>query len=257
MRSFYVNLRFTKYHLNLNLLSMRYIYLITIFLSLGITSSFAQRDGSYLPSKRNFKMKYVNYDHKDRHTFTEVWQLVSKSKIEKDSFSYNIESEITTKKQNTFYQNFQFITKDSMFYIGAERYLDPIKLDSYQKMVVKIKADSVILPLNPNIGQILPEAICEASILRGTGSVLMSMNVLLVNRRVDAIEDIKTPAGTFTCFKICSDKICYSGISKNRSQLIEWYSINTGLVRMEAYNRKGKLISYKVLESFAEDFFIP
>ena len=236
---------------------MRSFYLILIFLVLAVSTCFAQRAGSYLPSKRNFKMKYVQYDNKDRYQFSEVWQLVSKTKRNGHSISYNMESEITTKKQNTFYQHFQFITKDSLFFIGAERYLDPIKLDSYQKMVVKINADSVIIPLTLKVGQILPEACCEANILRGTGSVLMSMNVLLVNRRVDAIEEVRTPAGTYTCYKICSDKICYSGISKNRTKLIEWYSTNTGLVRMEEYHRKGKLISYKVLESLAEDFFIP
>ncbi|WP_421919339.1 hypothetical protein [Marinifilum sp.] len=221
------------------------------------TLCFGQRDHSYMPSKRNFKIKYVNYDHKNRKTYTAIWQLAGKTKDAYGKIRYNIESEITTIKQNTFYQYFHFTSKDSNFYIGAERYLDPIKLDSYQNMVVKIDADSVALPLNPIKDQLLPEATCQADILRGTGSVLMSMTVLLVNRRVEGIENIETPAGKFNCYRISSDKITFSGISKTKTRLIEWYAINVGLIRMEEYHKKGKLLSYKQIESIAEDFFIP
>jgi hypothetical protein len=141
--------------------------------------------------------------------------------------------------------------------VGSARYLDPIKLDSYQKMVVKISADSVAIPIRPKRGQMLPQASCKASILRGTGSILMSMNVILMNRKVDGIEKLTTPAGTFTCFKISSEKLTYGGISKNKTKIYEWYAINVGLIRMEEYSSKRKLISYKVLESIAEDFCLP
>lgn len=234
---------------------MRIFYTIFILLSFSF-SSFGQRDNTYLPSKRNFRIKYVSYDSKDRREYSEIWQLVGKSKSN-GLIQYNIESEITTRKQNTFYQYFRLVTKDSIFFIGSERYLDPKKLDSYQKMVIKISSDSVAIPVRPKIGQMLPEASCEASILRGTGSVLMSMNVLLINRKIDAMENISTPAGNFNCFKISTDKITYGGINKSKTKIFEWYAINVGLVRMEEYQSKGKLISYKVLESLAEDFFLP
>jgi len=218
--------------------------------------AFAQRDCSYMPSKRNFKIKYETYDHKNRKEFSEVWKLVGKEKHE-NFIKYNIESEITTRNQQTIYQYFHLSTRDSNFYIGAIRYLDPIQLDSYQKMVIKVLSDSVIIPIKPKISQILPEATCSAKIMRGTGSVLMSMNVLLINRKVDGIDTIDTAAGRFKSFRISSEKISYSGISIKKTKLLEWYAINVGLVRMEEYHKNGNLISYKVLESLAEDFFIP
>ena len=234
---------------------MRIFYTTLLLFSISL-SSFGQRDNTYLPSKRNFRIKYISYDSKDRRQYSEVWQLVGKSKLD-GLIQYNIESEITTRKQNTFYQYFRMVSNDSTFFVGSERYMNPIKLDSYQKMVIKISSDSVAIPIRPTVGQILPESGCEASILRGTGSVLMSMNVLLINRKVDAIENIRTPAGNFNCFKISSDKITYGGISKNKTKIFEWYAINVGLVRMEEYHPNGKLISYKILESLAEDFLLP
>lgn len=234
---------------------MRIFYLFLLLFSICF-SSFGQRDNTYLPSKRNFKIKYVSYDSKNRKEYSEVWQLVGKSKTDK-YIQYNIESEITTRKHNTFYQYFRVVSNDSIFFIGSERYLDPIKLDSYQKMVVKITADSVVIPIRPKPGQMLPQANCEANILRGTGSILMSMKVLLMNRKVDGIEKITTPAGTFSCFKISSEKLVYGGILKSKTKIYEWYAINVGLIRMEEYSNKKKLISYKVLESIAEDFFLP
>ncbi|RUT79022.1 hypothetical protein DLK05_05960 [Ancylomarina longa] len=209
-----------------------------------------------MPSRRNFKVKYTTYDHNNRKEFSEIWKLVGKVKYTK-SIKYNIESEITTKDQKTIYQYFHLSTQDSNFYIGAVRYLDPIQLDSYQKMVIKVLADSVNIPIRPKMGQMLPEATCSAKIMRGTGSVLMSMNVILINRKVDGTEIVETPAGKFKCFKISSEKISYSGMSIKKTKIMEWYAINVGLVRMEEYHKNGKLISYKVLESLVEDFFIP
>ncbi|PKQ60343.1 hypothetical protein BZG02_19735 [Labilibaculum filiforme] len=234
---------------------MRIFYTILLLFSIAF-SSFGQRENTYLPSKRNFRIKYVSYDSKDRKQYSEVWQLVGKSKSD-GLIQYNIESEITTKKHSIFYQYFRLVSNDSIFFIGSERYMDPIKLDSYQRMVIKISSDSVAIPIKPKIGQMLPESCCEASILRGTGSVLMSMTVLLVNRKVDAVETIKTPAGSFTCFKISSEKLTFGGISKSKTKLFEWYAVNVGLVRMEERHLKGKIISYKVLESLAEDFLLP
>ncbi|MDM8158729.1 hypothetical protein QUH73_02750 [Labilibaculum sp. K2S] len=234
---------------------MRIFYTTLLLFSISL-SSFGQRDNTYLPSKRNFRIKYISYDSKDRRQYSEVWQLVGKSKLD-GLIQYNIESEITTRKKNTFYQYFRLVSNDSTFFVGSERYMDPIKLDSYQKMVIKISSDSVVIPIKPTVGQMLPESGCEASILRGTGSVLMSMNVLLINRKVDAIENIRTLAGNFNCFKISTDKITYGGISKNKTKVFEWYAINVGLVRMEEHHPNGKLISYKILESLAEDFLLP
>lgn len=236
---------------------MKILYSSILLILLSSALAFGQRDYSYVPSKRNFKAKYVTYDHKNRELYTEIWQLSSKTKDKHGSLKFNIESEITTAKQNTFYQYFHFTNKDSIFFMGSEQYLDPIKLDSYQKMVVKINADSVMLPLKPKIGQILPEATCQANILRGTGSILMSMNVLLINRKVDGKENIETPAGKFNCYRISTEKICFSGISKSKTKIIEWYAINVGLVRMEEHHKNDNLINYKVLESIVEDFFIP
>ena len=234
---------------------MRIFFTLLLLVPLSY-SSFGQRDNTYLPTKRNFKIKYVSYDSKDRKEYSEIWQLVSKLKSE-SLIQYHVESEITTEKCNTFYQCFHLVSNDSNFFVGSERYLDPIKLDSYQRMVVKISSDSVAIPIKPKIGQMLPEASCKASILRGTGSLLMSMTVLLINRKVDAIENISTPAGNFNCVKISTDKITYGGISKNKTKIFEWYALNVGLVRMEERHTKGKLISYKALESLAEDFFLP
>lgn len=234
---------------------MRIIYSILILLSISL-SSFAQRESTYLPSKRNFRIKYVTYDAKGRREYTEIWQLVGKMKRE-GVINYNIESELTTRKYNRFYQYFRLVNRDSVFYVGAERYMDPRKLEAYQRMVIKISSDSVAIPTKPEIGQMLPESSCEASILRGTGDVMMSMNVLLINRKVDATEVISTPAGRFNCYRISSDKLVFSGISKNKTKIIEWYAVNVGLVRMEERQAKGKLISYKVIESLAEDFFLP
>jgi hypothetical protein len=234
---------------------MRLFYLLLLYLFSTLTL-FGQRDHTYIPSHKNFEITYEQYNHKNKKEFTEILQLIQR-KRSNGSLRYNIQSEITKPNYDTYYQCFHVFANDSLFYIGGERYMNPIQINAYQKMVVKLNSDKVIIPIKPKAGQMLPEASCEASIMRGIGDVLMTIHVMLINRRVVAKNTIETPSGKFKCYKIKSDKLIYSGISRKRYLLIEWYAINTGLVRSELRNRKGKLINYKVITKRSKEFILP
>jgi len=75
------------------------------------------------------------------------------------------------------------------------------------------------------------------------------MNVWITNRKVEAIEDITTPAGTFTCYKISSD-VETKMMMKISIKSVEWYAKNVGTVRTESYNNNGKLTGYTLLTDF-------
>ena len=62
----------------------------------------------------------------------------------------------------------------------------------------------------------------------------------ITNRKVEAIETITTAAGTFDCVKISYDvesKMMFTIKAKGA----EWYALETGLVKSESYDAKGKL----------------
>jgi hypothetical protein len=76
----------------------------------------------------------------------------------------------------------------------------------------------------------------------------MTMTVKVYNRKVEAIENITTPAGSFECSKITYNIDTKVGLSVKLTG-IEWVSKNVGVVRSESYNTKGKLQGYTLLTS--------
>jgi hypothetical protein len=103
-------------------------------------------------------------------------------------------------------------------------------------------------PSNMQAGQVLKDARITMT-AKTQGITVMNMNVYITNRKVEAIEDVTTPAGTFSCYKLTSDvetKMMMKVSVKN----VEWYSMNVGVVKSESYNNKGKLTGYTLLTDY-------
>jgi hypothetical protein len=71
----------------------------------------------------------------------------------------------------------------------------------------------------------------------------MAFTTDITNRKVLAIEEITGAAGTFECFKISQDIESKVGFVKVFMSSVFWYAEKIGLIRSEAYNKKGKLQS--------------
>lgn len=71
----------------------------------------------------------------------------------------------------------------------------------------------------------------------------------LTERKVEGLEELKTPAGKFNCFKISalsSTTIESKGKIKNLikpSREYIWFDVHSGIIKMESHDLRGKLIS--------------
>jgi hypothetical protein len=78
--------------------------------------------------------------------------------------------------------------------------------------------------------------------------------VKIFNRKVEAKEDITTPAGNFTCYKISYDMESSTKVMgmNNKVNLkgVDYVSEGTGVVKTESYNKKGSLSSYSLLTGY-------
>jgi len=80
------------------------------------------------------------------------------------------------------------------------------------------------------------------------GMTIMNMVVRIYDRKVEAVEDITTPAGTFSCYKMSSTietKTMFSVVAKS----VDLVARKVGPVRSETYDKDGKLASYMILTS--------
>jgi hypothetical protein len=109
-----------------------------------------------------------------------------------------------------------------------------------------VQGDILDIPSNPTPGQKLKEG--RTTISSGTSPSGGEVSYDITDRKVDAMESITTPAGTFNCVRI-SYRITIETIVPVRQDRIEWYAVNVGLVRTESRDLGRKLKGYSVLES--------
>lgn len=130
-----------------------------------------------------------------------------------------------------------FRCKDNVFYIDMEKYLNQKQMEGFKGMEVKITTDDLIYPPNLSPGMTLK----DGSISLEIGSGLMNMTTNIINRKVEAHENITTPAGTFKCYKISEDVKSKMGFIKVQMHNVAWIVKDIGNIRSESYNKKGKL----------------
>jgi hypothetical protein len=88
--------------------------------------------------------------------------------------------------------------------------------------------------------------------VKSNGMQIMTMNFKITDRKVEAIEDITTDAGTFSCYKMSQNTTMNMGFINKTFKSIDWIAENVGSVRSESYNESGKLQSYRVLKSIEQ-----
>jgi hypothetical protein len=108
----------------------------------------------------------------------------------------------------------------------------------------------VSLPSNMQVGDNLPDASMDMKVTMGA-MTMTDMKMLIQNRKVEARENITTPAGTFNCFKISyenTSNMRIMGINRQMvTRTVEYFAPGVGNVRTEHYDDKGRLQSYMVL----------
>lgn len=121
------------------------------------------------------------------------------------------------------------------------------------KVDIKIDGQQTQIPLDLSIGQILPDEEVMKTTIKMSGMMSMTFYTITTyrNRKVEAKEDVATPAGTFNCFKISYDleAAMDMGMMKQSSteKVIEWLSPEIGMIKTERYSEKRKLSSTTVL----------
>ncbi len=122
-------------------------------------------------------------------------------------------------------------------------------------MTADISTDmkQVQLPLNLTVGEKLPDEEMTKMTIRIYGMMSMTVTITMSNknRKVEAIEDLETPAGTFNCYKISYEMETLTDMEmrkdKSKTKIVEWLSPEVGTVKQEQYSERGKLESTMLL----------
>ena len=226
---------------------MKNIFLFSVMLMLS-SSAYTQHCEGFFPMKQGAVIETQSYSPKGKLQGTNRQTILSLESLEQ-GVAIKVKSEqLDEKGSPVFDQELTMRCVDDVFYMDMNDMLDPKTMSSYQDMEVSVSGIDLEFPGNMQVGQTLPDGNLNMSV-ESSGFSVMSMDLEIINRKVEAYEPITTPAGTFDCYKI-SYEMEVKTIFNMKTTGAEWVAKNIGVVKSEQYDKKGNLSGYTLLSKF-------
>jgi hypothetical protein len=223
--------------------SILLIFLAT-FLVAGVM---AQECPVYYPDAVNSQLEYKQYDKKGNLSGSSI-QKVTDFKKTGTGYEVGVSAEsFDAKGKSMGTMQLEAHCENGIFYIDMKNLMGQQSMEAYKDMEMKIEGGTLELPANMKAGDMLKNGNMSIS-FASNGMSIMNMSFTISNRKVEALENITTPAGTFECYKISYD-IATKMMVNVKTKAIEWYAKGTGLVKTESYSTDGKLLGSSVLNS--------
>jgi hypothetical protein len=226
---------------------MKQLLLIAVFCYSSIAALIAQDCPMYYPDKENTQMEYKQYDKKGGLSGSSVQKITS---IKKTAGSTEVEvssMSFDAKGKNIGSAKLKARCEGGVFYIDMSNYLNQQSTDAYKDMEMSVEGGNLEMPSIMKAGDLLKDGDIKMSFSSG-GMTVMKMSVSITNRKVEAVESLTTPAGTFECYKISYDIATKMGINVNMKG-VEWYAKGVGMVKSESYTKDAKLQGSTLLTS--------
>lgn len=214
--------------------------LISLFM---VRIGFAQECTYFYPMEEGTKIEMRHYDKKSKVSGTTIQEVVDKQ-TDGGAVSITIKSTfIDNKGEEMMTADLTMECRDGIFTFSMDNYLNDEMLAGMQDMEFTIEGDNLEFPADMKAGDVLKDGVINLTV---EGMAMMNMTTTVHNRKVEAVENITTEAGTYECFKISYDVLTDAMIDI-RTSGIEWIAKNVGAVRTETYNKNGKLTGYSEL----------
>lgn len=197
----------------------------------------------FLPTKEGSEIELTSYDAKNKVTGTTKQKIIGKETTT-NGYKIKFESESFDKKGKSLSKG-QYTAKceNGTFYIDMSSMMSGDK--GYKEGDVDIKSDDLDMPATLVVGQTLKDGKLTMT-MKNTAMQMMNMTMEIKNRKVEAIETITTPAGTFECYKISSE-VSTKMMFAMQSKSIQWFAKDVGAVKTESYDKNGKLAGTTLL----------
>jgi hypothetical protein len=212
---------------------------------LGVSVSKAQE--TFFPTKEGTVLVYKTFDKKDKVTNTIQYTIkhleISGSDMD---ITYLCES-IDPKDKLVFKEEITIHQKGDKLYLDMSNFINKAAFQQNGEIPaeVVVSGNNMEIPLNPQPGDILPDAHVEMALKMGFVNMKISADV--TNRKVEAIEDVVVKGGSFKSYKFSSDINSVAMGIKVRAKSVEWYAKGIGTVKSESYDKNGNLQSHTEL----------
>ena len=220
---------------------------VSLFLFISFNQLFSQECQPYYLAEEGAVREMASYDKKDKLTGTTV-QTVKEIRVSGDKTEWTIGTVSKDDKGKEISSgDLHMSCEGGIFKMDMKNFVDEETLKSFEGMEITMDATDLDYPAVLTAGQALKDGDITIKV-SNQGMPVMTMVVRIYDRKVEAVEDITTPAGTFSCYKMTSTietKTMFTIVAKST----DWIAAKVGSVRSESYDKAGKLTGYMVLTS--------
>ena len=227
---------------------MKQLLLIAVFCYSSIAALIAQDCPMYYPDKENTQMEYKQYDKKGSLSGSSI-QKITGIKKSAGSTEVAVSSEsFDAKGKSLGTANLKVRCEGGIFYIDMSNYLNQQSTEDYKDMEMSVEGGNLEMPSSMKAGDLLKDGDLKIAFSTG-GMTVMNMSVSITNRKIEAVENLTTPAGTFECYKISYDIATKMMGIGAKMKGVEWYAKGVGMVKSESYTKDAKLQGSTVLNA--------
>lgn len=223
---------------------MKKLLVITVIVLCGMA---LKAQETFFPTKEGTVLIYKTFDKKEKLTNTVQYTIKQVSISGSDiNITYQCES-IDPKDKLVFKEDITVHQKGDKLYVDMSNFINKAAFQQNGSIPadVQVKGNNMEIPINPQPGDVLPDASVEMALKMGFINLKVSADV--TNRKVEAVEDVTVKAGTFKSYKFSSDVNSSAMGIKVKANNIDWYAKGVGTVKTETYDKNGNLQSHTEL----------
>lgn len=219
----------------------------TAMIVMGWMQLVAQDCDPYYAVDQGAVREMASFDKKDKLTGTSI-QTVKEIKTTGNKTEWtigNVSKDAKGKELSA--GDLHMSCEDGIFRMDMQNFLDEETMKGFEGMEVTMDATELDYPAVLSPGQTLKDGSITVKI-SSQGMPVMTMVVKIYDRKVEAVEDVTTPAGTFSCYKMTQTietKTMFAAVVKST----DWMAKKVGTIRSETYDKNGNLQGYTVLTS--------
>lgn len=221
------------------------LFPLFFLLSLAFTASttFAQDCTHPLGLSKNTEFVYQVTDRgNNKGTINNkvVQQVADKEGIYTTTFK---STRISKNNRPETAEEFQIKCTGNTLYLDAMLLLREQALQAFEGKDFDFTPVAIAYPQGMQVNQKLPDGKLGVKV-RSSTVAITQMSMLATNRKVEAIEKITTPAGTFDCFKITYQYVLELDAMgmplRDVYNVEEFFSLEHGLIKCQFTNKRGK-----------------
>ena len=231
-------------------LHLKLLSLITFALLLSPGSHSAQVCNDFFSIKDGVRMEYTMYGKKGKVEGSQ-WQEFRNVEETADGIEAEVHMGFNDAQgKNPYESSYKMTCEGNTVRIDYESLISPQMLEQYGDAEVEITGTDVEWPSNLETGMELPDANVKMKI--NMGGMNMNMEVDITDRKVEKVETITVPAGSFECYVVYSNSYSKMMMVNKNFPSRSWLAKGVGMVKTESYNKKGKLINTMVLSAISQ-----